>query len=63
VKREVAKRESAAILTMKGVSRMTLQGRRDLAEWLDLQRELILSDGDRLSDRYRARYFFTRGRK
>jgi len=47
--------KSIAVLTIKEASRMTTEGREELAEWLRAQADGVLEDGSNYADRFRAR--------
>lgn len=51
------KEESAAILTIKAASKMTPEGRKEIAAWLRHQAAMLVKDGKNYSDtKFTARY-------
>lgn len=52
------KEQSAAILTIKSAAKMAKRGKRDIANWLRKQADLLESEGQYYSDGYRARYIY-----
>jgi len=50
--------KSAAVLTIKNVSKMSARGRGDIVNWLRHQARMFLKQGDEYSDNFRARYLF-----
>ena len=48
--------KSAAILTIKDASNMTKSGRKNVADWLRNQADLLEEDGWNFSKAFRARY-------
>jgi len=52
------KEKSAAILTIKKASDMSLRGKKDIAEWLRNQAKNLLKHGKLYSDKFTARYLY-----
>lgn len=50
--------KSCAVLTIKGASTMTANGRKNIARWLDRQKEFFLKYSEELSPTFRARYLY-----
>ncbi len=53
--------KSAAVLTIFNAAKMTPSGRRNVAKWLDKQKQILLHDSASLSKRYTARYLYIDG--
>lgn len=53
------KTKSAAVLTIKSPGSMSRKGRRDIADWLKRQADMLLTDGDKYTDGgFIARYLY-----
>lgn len=50
--------KSAVVLTIKDAADMTDNGRRDIAKWLDRQKQFLLKNNKELSRRFTARYLY-----
>jgi hypothetical protein len=50
--------KSAAILTIHNAADMTAKGKKDIAKWIDRQKEILLKNNKELSGRYTARYLY-----
>ncbi len=51
---------SAAILTIKEPGKMSRKGRRQIAEWLTRQAQMLVDDGDKYTEgRFTARYIYS----
>lgn len=55
-----AKKElSAAIVTIKDAPKMTKRGRKQVSAWLRRQARFLESHGDRMTNRFVAKYIYT----
>lgn len=50
--------KSAVVLTIRDAAKMTPEGRRDIARWLDRQKRFLLKHSQELSSRFTARYIY-----
>lgn len=49
---------AAAVITIHDAPRMTLKGRREVAQWMKEQAEFLLEFGSQYSKGYRSRYMY-----
>jgi hypothetical protein len=49
---------SAATFTIERAGEMTTEGRKDLAEWLRHQAEMLQAEGDKYSREFKAEYLY-----
>ena len=62
-RKDAANEKTAAVVTIFDAGKMSPAGRKRIAAWLRSQADMILTEGDNYSDRFRGRYLYNEGKE
>ena len=62
-RRGASNEKTAAVVTIFDAGKMSPAGRKRIAAWLRNQADMILTEGDNYSDRFRGRYLYNEGKE